>query len=449
MQNLARQLEAVRRRGRGLLVLQWLGRGVVGLVAAFVVLGAVDYVLRLPGWLRLIVGLSVVAFGGWWWVRGVARAAAFRPTLDELALRVEALYPRLSGVLGSALAFGLEPGRYAAPAGTAAMTRRSVARAEAELSNVEVGRVIDYRPTRKLALWAGLALAALAVLAVALPMHASIAAKRWAMPLGDAAWPRWTGVTSGGVGAVRPVDTPVDFDAAVVKGYQPGMRVWLNWRFVRPDGAAVEAPASMLLTEQAGDGGDGSEAGAFRGQWRPPAEVVRAVQADPAGATLEYWFEAGDDATEARRTTLVARPAVVSLDATVDPPAYAAGLVPPQAVALRDAAGRVASLPALAGSRVELRLKLNKPLPAEALEPAQLVPGLADAAVAECRGRRRAGRGHRLHARRDGADYAVQLVDEHGLTDASERQLRFEALEDQPPTVTITEPVADLSVLPA
>ena len=453
MQDLAKQLEAVRRRSRGLLVLQWVGRGLIGLIVAFMVLGLVDYLLRLPGWLRLVVGLGVVAFGGWWWLRGVARAVSFWPTLDELALRVEALYPRLAGSLGSALAFGLEPGRYAAPAGTAAMTRQSIARAEAQLSGVHVGRVIDYRPSRRVALYTGLAVLGLAGVLVALPMHASIAAQRWVAPLGDAAWPRWTGVAGGAVEAVRPVDTPITFDAAVTRGHEPGMRVWVYWRVVGPAGTGAAggvgggSPESMLLTEQAGDGSDPAEAGRYRGQWRPPTEVVRAVQADAAGATLEYWFEAGDDRTEPRQTTLVARPAVVSLDARVDPPAYAAGLVPPQAVALRDAAGRVASLPALEGSEIELRLELNKPLPAEALEPAQLVPGLAGlpslSVAADGEGAVVVG-----FTLGETVQTAVRLVDEHGLADASDRQLRFEALEDQPPTVTITEPVADLSVLP-
>ena len=452
MQDLARQLEAVRRRSRGLLVLRRVALGVAWLVAVFVVLGVVDYVLRLPGWLRLVVGLGVVAFGGWWWVSGLVRAAAFRPTLDELALRVERLYPGLAGLLGSALAFGMEPGRYAQPAGTAVLAQRSIARAQAGLAGVRVGSVIDYRPTRRTLVWALAAVAGLAVVAAAMPMHASTAARRWVMPLGDAAWPRWTGVSGADVGAVRPVDTPITFDAAVEKGYEPGMRVWLNWRWV--EGAGGDGPGaveSMLLTEQPADGGE-AEAGRYRGQWRPPAEAVRAVQGGAGGATLEYWFEAGDDATEPRRTTLVARPALESLTARVDPPAYAAGVVAPQSVPVVGGAGGgggVASLPALAGSRVELTLQLNKALPAGSLDPAALVPGLSGlpslSVAAEGGGDgRRVTVGFTLL---ETVQTAVRLTDEYGLTDAAERELRFETLEDQPPTVSITEPSADLSVL--
>lgn len=476
MQNIARQLEHVRRRARLLLIAQRLG---LAFAVAFVVLlclGLIDFGLRLPGWLRGIVGGVLLVMGVTWLVRKLAAAWRFGPSVGALALRVERLYPRLAGLLASSLEFGLSPEKYAQPAATAALAQATVRHAERELAGVSVGRLIDLRPTRKLAMFVLLSAALLALVAAAMPTHSAIAAARWLMPWGDTAWPKRTQITAAdfpGAGAgAAAIDSPVEFTATVGRGFRPGMRVWINTRWVGDDAGNATSVESFLMTEQVGvdsRGRTGTEppeapepratlndvedipgagaGGVFKLQWRAPTDVARRVMSGRVpSATLEVWFEAGDDRTEAQTLTLVARPTLTSAIASIDPPDYAAGLVAPQSAALHEQSQRVASLPTLAGSRVRWTLGLNKALPEKALTAEALVPGLAGVADLEIShpDPRTVVLGFTLERT---VETNVALTDEHGLTSAAERVFRFEASEDRPPSVTLLEPSADASVL--
>lgn len=466
MQEVAQQLEQVRRRGRALLVLQRLAQAAAVAVPVLLTLGLVDFGLRLPGWLRAVIGLVLLGFGLTWLVRRLARAWRFGPTVSELALRVERLYPRMAGRLTSALDFALHPQKYARPATTAALAEHSVAEAQKELAGVRVARLINLRPTRKRAAFFLGSAVLLLLVVLAVPTHSAIAASRWFMPWGDTAWPKRTQLTATPTDAVRPVDSPVEFTAAVQRGFRPGMRVWLNTRW--RDGGDAGPVSSVLMTEQvaltaAPSGVDppesaaaepdesavkisGGGGGVFKLQWRPPADVVRQVSSGRrASASLEYWFSAGDDRTEAQPLTLVARPALLELVAEVQPPDYAAGLVAAQRLGLHEQSERIASLPALKGSRVTLTLQLNKPMPDAALTPRVLVPGLVSESIeVSLPAPDRVVLGFTVG---DDRQTRVVLTDEHGLADTDERVYRFEATRDRPPTVTIVEPTADASVL--
>ncbi|MBB6429628.1 hypothetical protein [Algisphaera agarilytica] len=453
MQHIARQLEQVRRRGRVLLVLQRLAQAVAVVLPVLIVLGVVDFGLRLPGWMRGVIGLVLLALGLSWLVRRLTAAWRFGPSLSALALRVEAMVPHLSGLLTSSLEFGLAPERYASPASTAAMAQATVAKAEQELAGVRVGQIVNLEPTRKRAMWLVGAVALFGIVAASAPTHSAIAASRWLMPWSDTAWPKRTQVSGGELPAAAAIDSPVEFSASVGRGFRPGMRVWLNLQSVDVQGQPTGAlsPQRLLMTEQLISANveetDSETPGEFKLQWRAPADLVRQVSSgDAASAKVQAWFEAGDDLTEPQVLTLVARPALQSVVAEVEPPAYAAGLAAPQTVALHEQSQRIASVTMLAGAQVQLTLGLNKPLPAEALEPEVLVPGLVSIPdlVIDQLDPRSVVLGFTLN---ETTQTPITLTDAHGLTQATERLVRFEALEDRQPAVTILEPSADASVL--
>lgn len=476
MQKIAQQLEQVRRKGRALLVAQRLAQAAAWAAVALIALGVIDFGLRLPGWMRALVGVGLLITGLVWLGRRLSAAWTFWPTLSELALRVERLYPRLSGVLTSALDFALHPQKYEQPAATAAMAGRSVALAEKELAGVQVARLIDLKPTRRRAGWLLGAAVLLGLVVGMMPTYSAIAASRWLMPWGDTAWPKRTQLEPTPTAAVRPVDSPIEFTTQVTHGFRPGMRVWLNTRWVDAEGNADGLSQAVLMTEQlainaaptgsspgsvpgnisdtngvAGSDGDSGKnsggGGVFKLQWRAPADIVRQITSgESAGRQLEVWFEAGDDRTESQRVELVARPQLTELTAELSPPGYAVGLSSTQTLALHERTDRVVSLPTLEGSRVRLTLGINKSLPAAMLEPAALVPGLAGYGGVSL-SRVAADRVVIEFTLAQSIETPIVLTDKHGLTNTDERTYRLERVEDRRPMVTILQPSADTSVL--
>jgi len=116
MEAIARQLIYLRRAGRWLLVGQRLCQLGIAAAAALGLLATIDYLLRLPDWMRLALGVAVAAALLVWVLARLARALQFRPRLSDLALRAERLFPQLAGSFASAVEFVDQPERYREPA---------------------------------------------------------------------------------------------------------------------------------------------------------------------------------------------------------------------------------------------------------------------------------------------------------------------------------------------
>src|SRR5262245_31794581 len=108
MQQVIHELERVRGVARRLLIVQrvsLLGAAALGALLALI---AVDYALRLPSALRLVLlagGASALGYGIWTYLR---LAVAFRPTPTQLALRIEHAAPGIAGRLASSVEFAVE-----------------------------------------------------------------------------------------------------------------------------------------------------------------------------------------------------------------------------------------------------------------------------------------------------------------------------------------------------
>src|SRR5687767_6618548 len=105
MESVTRQLEAVRSTARRLLLAQSALRWLAAALAALIAAGLLDFALRLPPSIRLVLGLGAAAAGLAWLVRSLCAAATFKPGLSTLAIRAERLYPHLSGELASGVDF--------------------------------------------------------------------------------------------------------------------------------------------------------------------------------------------------------------------------------------------------------------------------------------------------------------------------------------------------------
>ncbi|MCP3903889.1 MAG: hypothetical protein GY715_09660 [Planctomycetes bacterium] len=441
MKHIIDELDRLRRRTRVMLIVQRLAVLLAWTVGAIVVLVLLDYSLRFPSALRMLFLIAGVGLLG----AGVARyfrdAVIFRPSLTQLALRVEQSIPSVRGRLASGVEFamgGIDQ--------TNVLAGRSVRDVERRLEGASVSGVV--RPAR---LWRGVgALAVVALIAMQFilisPGAAATGLSRMLLPYGGAQWPARTAVASlmhevlvregvhpqGQALALRAQNRTIDDDDG---------RVDAHYRLER-DGA-FESWQTAVLTYQ--------------------GSAVHERLVDTNADRLEVYFSTEDARTETESIELVPPPAVVRAALRVRPPAYAEGRVPDMEADLGPGIDErsVTDRPSLIGSRAELTVELNKPLPVPE-SAAEREPWLERTFVWSDEQTRDAARfdvvgdGSR-ETRTWSLSWPVQrtsslsiaLRDVHGLTNNEPIQYRVEASEDLSPTVTITEPARDETVLPS
>lgn len=456
MHDAARQLELVRSRARLWLTVLSVLRFVAVIVPVMIVLALVDWALNLPGWLRLVIGLFVVVECVYWLSTRLYRAVSFCPGIGELALRAERMYPQLAGVLASSVELQARSGSDDATFGPyrAAMVDMTLGHARNLLQGVRLTRLIDLSSISR---WSVMSLLTLVVLCAALfyaPGMSRTAMARWLTPLGPTQWPRKVIMEDATPADVCPVDAPVRLVTLIQRGHEPGMRVRVSYRLTDAEGQAGPRQQALMTEQNTGHVADSGSASFERLIDLPPV-VVRTINSLPDGrGELEYTFQAGDGQTTTERITLVARPSVTSLKATIDPPVYAAGLVSPQSAAMHEQSGQIATASALVGSRVQLEVILNKPITMTQTGLATALPGLIESIGSEnvvikeqSASTPKRARFTAVFTLTDTFSTRVHVTDSHGLENLSQRRYRIEAIEDGPPSVSITEPVADEAVL--
>ncbi len=408
-------------------------------LAAVAGLGLADFALRTPAAIRLaLLALGLVALT-WAVVRVLMPAFRFRPSLTEIALRVErsemGCRAGLPGVLASAL-------ELADPASPADDLQRTLA---AELSADARGRFASVRASAILApatmlrslAWFVAVLAAVLALAAARPELAAIGAKRILTPWAGVEWPRRTALADATLLTVQPDDETLPLRVLLTRTNRaPGeTAVAARYRTIGPVGPGPTQRVLMRsqLRNDVAPTPDGAVEGELFERLVEPA--ARELTADGTQAWIEYWFETEDERTEPRRILLARRPAVESASAAVSPPAYAeraAGGVLAGAVPLgRGADERAVLSPILAGSRVDLEVALNKPVP----PPEGWESGATERVIR---------RSFILDATER---VPLTLIDRHGLASAEEPVFTLEVVPDAPPGAVVTEPPRDETVL--
>ncbi len=440
------QLRRVRSRARGLLLAGAAATLLAALLAGLLGAGILDYLLRLPAWLRAVfwvAGIAALVYGFW---RLVRPALGFRPSLTEVALRLEHSEEGRKAGISGLLASGLELAEHpeTTPVG-GWMAENVVREARERFAGVRASSILSLRRTRDSYIAAGVCLAAAAMVVIlAGPMLAGIGLARVAAPWSGAQWPKRTALVDGTEVEVHPLGSALPLRATITKTDRPEgeTRVTARYRIITAEGAG--APQRVLLTGQ-GKGDDGRET--YERLIEPGT-----LAAGAESATLEYWFETSDDRTESRRVTLVRPPAVVGAEATISMPAYARSTGSAFVSGPHDlgtgADQRAIVGPVLAGSDLTLKLRLNKPLPpppaADRTAWAQAnLPGLPEAAAIAVTGEVwefswRATESLRLPFR---------IADRHGIRGTEETVFSFDIIEDKPPSATVVEPREDESVL--
>ncbi len=482
----ARQLLAgVRRRAWWWLVL---GRVtlLVAIVLAVVLQAAlIDYYLRGPWWLRAGLWIASVVALAAAVRRWVLPAARFWPELVDLALRLEQTPEGSKAGLGGVLASGLELGGlshstsepHESPTARS-LKEQAVALAVDRLR--QVGGVHLLKPglaRQTLLVMLAIVVALVGVGALAGRERMRIGALRILVPIAGVEWPKRTAVVDATDARVRAIGQTLDLRALLTKTDQRSgrTRVWVNYRMLDDEGRELSPAVRLSLTSRGTEHDVRlADAAGKPASGRPelfealiePKLLVGSIDASTE-TVLEYWFETTDDATSPGEIRLTQPPEVAVAKATIEPPAYASAVLAQGRTALvqgtidlgpgTDARATVG--PVLAGSRVGLDIEFSKPVPmtspsTEAVAEGERVqqwlastfPGVdfGNDAQATLEPRRWTIRWSLEKSTRLG----VSPVDEHGVAGTREAVFSFDVQTDQPPTVAISKPREDETVLP-
>jgi hypothetical protein len=444
----------------------------VGLVLAVYIIGAVlvggtDYALRLPAWLRVgfwVVGLAtlIMVIRKWW-----IPAWRFRPSLTDVALRLEQTDDAKKAGLSGVLASGIELAARAHEEGVTGTLSEEVALDAAR-------RLALIRPKAALLRNGGVrvSLAALAlslvpvgILGALSPALFFIGTQRVLLPWAGASWPKRTAIADITRLDAHPLGAALPLRALLTKTQRSVGQTDVSVKYrleVNGSGGLVR---SMLLTSQgARNPAQGQQAIAaetgelFERLFEPSALLAAGASRD---AELIYWFETSDDRTEERRILLVEPPAIRSASVVVEPPAYAVGKLREGAAFVqgtRDAGHGVDQRsmvgPILAGSRVKLSLELNKPLAGPADNRPESLAAFVAAATPGLVGAKGLTGSFAPAAwtfewtLESSRQVGVNLVDEHKIRAVDDAIFRFEATADRAPTVLVVDPAQDETVLP-
>lgn len=455
-------LASVRARARRVLIFQQAAWILALALAVVLVLAVLDYALRTPDWMRVILWLGGIAGLVVSVRRSLAPAVRFAPSLTEVALRLENTPEGQRAGLSGLLAAGVdlsgagEPGRLAAPV---------IARAAEQSRGLASSTFLNTARARR----SGATLAIVGVLAAGLgvvaPQLAAIGAARILWPLGGADWPKRTGVADVTGLKVHPLGAALPLRAALTKSPRGAdeTRVSASVRLFVDGRAGARREAVLTVQRQTVDVPGGGTGTLFERLLEPAwltgeQGAAEPREGEPPRLELEYAFSSDDDETEPVRVLLVEPPKVVAAKAIVTPPAYAAsigGSAGPANLDLGPGTDERATPQAiLGGSTMEVSLEFNKPLPG-------IAPGDRDALAAalgeqsllvlDAGGTVRAGPGSRVWTLSWTIADSVRLVvrprDEYGIAGTDEASFRFEAQKDNPPTATVTAPGEDRAVL--
>ncbi|MBI1189226.1 MAG: hypothetical protein GC200_00895 [Tepidisphaera sp.] len=473
--SIAKSLTTIRAKAKRRLLVTRVGAIVAALLLAAIAVGLLDFVLRMPMGLRLVLWLGGAGLLLGALQRRVLPVLRFRPSLTEIALKLEQSPAGREAGLPGVLASGYELANATDPAhaGLAALRAQAAADAASRFAKLPgAGAALSPAPLRRTLLWLGAAAAPLALLLALTPAMTRIGVERVLAPWSGAAWPKRTMVLASDAPKAHALGSVYPLRAILAKSAAPrgSSDVKVHFRVIT-DGQPGPIRDSLLTSQN-------KDAQATIPPGQPNAgtdatgelyeRLLDLTSVAPQGAPpdrkieLEYWFESRDDQTEPLRVRLVEAPSLVNAGAVVTPPAYArpalASGTDLVSGSLDLGAGkdeRAAIGPVLAGSDITLTLTLNKPLPTPPADDAgkvqsflaRTLAGVGDAALASTPTFGPTTWTLPLHITK-GLRLALHLTDEYGIASTEDTSFKVDVVEDAPPSVTIVEPAADESVLP-
>lgn len=435
---------------RRVAVLEVVTAGVGIALALLLAEGLIDYLLRLPAWLRgalLVVGVAALILG----IRKhLMPAIRLRPKLSTLALRVEKSELGKTKEFGGVLASGVELGEQSPeadePESIGWLRTRAAMDADSRAKGANLNTLIHTGTLRHNIFGLLLAVTAVGLIAFFAPQTAGTGLSRALMPWSDASWPKRTELTSVTETEAHALGSALPLRAVVTRTNRPVGKtpVEVVYRIITEEGSTPLRTEPLTGQESFESLSDGSSGEAYERLIEPSITLTNAEQP----ATLEYYFQTPDDRTETQRVLLVEPPRVVLMTASIEPPTYAPmGAASASWISGETQLGegqdeRAVLGPVLAGSKVTVTTTLNKAaaLGEESFETAETVP--SDLSFIQN------GNVHTITWTSESrARLRLSFTDDLGITSVDDAFVRLESLQDRPPSVTVTVPERDEAVL--
>ena len=212
-------LRRARRIGRLMLVVQAVGVVGAWVLAALLVVGLLDFALRLPWFVRCVLVGGAAMVGVWHAWRMLRHAATFKPSLVEVALRLEHTPAGAQAGLPGRLASAVELAHDTTPAGMGVdMVSRLVKEMAIAAAKVPVvSSLISPKRTMERVGLLGLACLPLIALGLKSPDHLSIGLQRVLTPWSEASWPNRYMLVDATQGAAHSVHAALPIRAVVTR----------------------------------------------------------------------------------------------------------------------------------------------------------------------------------------------------------------------------------------
>lgn len=247
---LEQELRRLGSRARRYVLLRAGARGLMVLLAAVVVLGAVDYLFRFQDrGLRAMLSLGLLAIIAVA-VRSFARSAqSSRYSPVQVAYRVEQKFPRLRGRLTSAVEF-LGESEDDPRAGSAVLRRAVVSQASADVQRLNLDETVNAQPAKRSMGLAAVALIVCSAVLILAPHSSWMALSRLANPLSDAQWPRENQLVISDPIERLPAGQAFEVEVVDAAGAPLPDDAAMQYRFTSSDGETINESFPLQLVDK-------------------------------------------------------------------------------------------------------------------------------------------------------------------------------------------------------
>ncbi len=452
IRQLRHRLEASSRHARLILIGRSALMCLALLVGAIIVLGYLDFLLRLPMVLRFITLAGLIALGIGCWIKGLVPAIKLKLGTTDIALEIERHEPAMRGLLASAIELEAQ---LADPKKNTqddeilhALTSAALRVAHRRLQGQAYPSVLkfnDFIKMLSLCIFIGLSVA---LMSMQSPTLVGIGLARIFAPWGETTWPIRYAIHDTTTKTPRPIDIAVPIRALIGSGQSlsdANPQAQIRWR-VLDDHRQPITPwmRTGLVAQHQRDPWSNTPI------YEQLIDANRAVSGhDSESFVLEYQIQTRDDTSKIRQITLVHPPELLSTAIEITLPRYArpieeSGLVR-SGIIETNLADSVIS-PILAESRIQITWRFSKPIEITKDTIPVWAQALASTSTIEAFDQSEPGTIELTLIAHASATIEPSIRDTMGIPVRIPIALSLGVLEDQDPGATIVTPQHDQTV---